>query len=381
MKIGIDAHAVGTGLGGNETYISRLLDALGQQESSHEFVAYFASEDAAKPWRGRYENVTVNVYKWSSRIPRLLLELPARAAADRLDLLHVQFVSPPVCPVPVVPLIADISYEYFPQFFDPLEVLQFKASIRWSARRARRILTVSESSKRDLVNTYGVPPDKIDVAHLGVDLQRFRPSTSSDKTKAPSSEYGIREPYLLAVGNLQPRKNLVRLIEAFLELKRERPELPHSLALVGKAAYRHDEIFRRIQDLGLGDQVVFTGYVPDEDLPALYRGAAAFAYPSLYEGFGLPVAEAMACGVPVLTSNLSSMPEVAGDAAVLVDPEDTRSIAAGLLRILTDPRLAAELSEKGFRRARGFTWERTARLALATFEAAGKGKLGSGATN
>ncbi len=369
MRIGIDAHAIGSRLGGNETYITGLLSALGRAESPHDFVAYFASEEAAEPWRERYANFVVRVFKTPS-LPRLLAELPIRAAADRLDLLHVQYVAPPVRSVPAVATIHDICYEFMPQFFSRSEVIQFRIAIRWTARHARRILTVSEASKRDLVNIYNVPPSRIDVTCNGVDLSRFRPPSGGAQVGTVLAGYKINEPYVLAVGNLQPRKNLVRLIEAFVHLKRIRPDLPHHLVLVGKAAYRHSEIFARVRDYGLEKQVIFTGFVPDRDLPVLYQRASAFAYPSLYEGFGLPVVEAMACGVPVLTSDRGSLPEVVGNAAILIDPEDTRAIADGLLRTLTNPDLSAKLSARGVQRARTFTWENAASATLQAFETA-----------
>lgn len=370
MRIGIDAHAIGSHLGGNETYVAGLLDALGRVESPHEFVAYFASEEAAETWRGRHENIGVRVFKSSSSLQRLLMELPVRAAIDRLDLLHVQYVAPPIRAVPVIATIHDICYEYFPQFFSRSEVLQFRTSIRWTARHSRRVITISENSKRDITTTYGNSPDKVDVSYLGVDLTRFQPQEDTAALETTLAGYGIRRLYVLAVGNLQPRKNLIRLIDAFVTLKQEHSSLPHSLVLVGKPAFKHSDVFTRVREHGLEDQVLFTGYVPDEQLPSLYSGADVFAYPSIYEGFGLPLVEAMACGAPTLTSNRSAMPEVTGDAAILVDPENTRSITEGLLRVLTNPSLAASLSEQGLLRAQQFTWENTARATLAAFEAA-----------
>lgn len=369
MRIGIDAHAIGSRLGGNETYIAGLLFALGWAESPHEFVAYFTSEAAAEPWRGRYANIAVRVFKMPS-LPRLLAELPIRAAADRLDLLHVQYVAPPIRSVPAVAMIHDICYEFLPQFFSRPEVIQFRIAIRWTARHARRILTVSETSKQDIVNIYGVPSSRIDVTYNGVDLTRFQPDAEGSRVDATLARYGIKRPYILAVGNLQPRKNLVRLIDAFVDLKRQRPELPHSLVLVGKAAFQHSEVFNRAREHGLNDQIFFTGYVPSEDLPVLYQGAAVFAYPSFYEGFGLPVVEAMACGIPVLTSDRGSLPEVTGEAAILINPEDSRAITDGLIQALTDTDKSANLSSRGLQRARNFTWGNTARTTLAAFEAA-----------
>jgi glycosyltransferase involved in cell wall biosynthesis len=314
--------------------------------------------------------MVVRVFKLPSSFPRMLGELPTRAIVDRLDLLHVQYVAPPIRSVPTIVMIHNICYEFFPEFYSRSEVLQFRVAIRWTVRHARHILTVSESSKSDIADTYKVAPAKIDVTYNGIDFARFRPPTTDSAVDAVLVKYGIKRPYVLAVGNLQPRKNLVRLLDAFIDLKRNHQNLPHKLVLVGKPAFRHSEIVSHVRKRSAEAQVILTGYVPDEDLPLLYGGATVFAYPSLYEGFGLPVAEAMACGIPTLTSDRSAVPEVAGDAAILVDPENARSINDGLLRILTDSDLAAKLAARGLERAQRFTWENTASATLAAYEAA-----------
>jgi glycosyltransferase involved in cell wall biosynthesis len=212
-----------------------------------------------------------------------------------------------------------------------------------------------------------VPPEKIVVVHHGV-AGRFRPheddrrslvdGVQPDASQQPATP---REPYFLYVGTIQPRKNLVRLLEAFAQLSPEAPRL----VIAGKRGWLSAPIERRAAELGLAERVVFAGYVPDAELPGLLRGALAFVFPSLYEGFGMPVLEAMAAGVPVLTSSTSALPEVAGDAALLVDPCDTAAIAGGMARLAGDASLRADLRARGLARAAEFTWERCARETLA----------------
>jgi glycosyltransferase involved in cell wall biosynthesis len=370
VKIGIDAHAIGSRLGGNETYVAGLLRGIGDSNAPHDFVAYFASAESADQWRDRYANIATRVLRASSSAPRLLAELPLRAWRDRLDLLHVQAVAPPMRLTPIVATVHDISYEFHPEFFSPHEVQLFRRAIRHTARHARQVVTISQASRSDLLRYYRLAPARVHVVYCGVDLSRFRHDLAADDVAACLRRYGIAQPYVLAVGNLQPRKNLARLIDAFALLRRDEPRLPHTLVLTGKAAYQHAHIVQRIQAHGLSESVVMTGYVPDTDLPLLYRGAAIFAYPSIYEGFGLPVLEALACGTPVLTSDRAPFTEVTGDVAVLVRPEDTAAIATGLRRLIHDTALARTLAERGPQRAQAFTWEGAARQTVAVFERA-----------
>lgn len=368
MRIGIDAHAIGSRLGGNETYVAGLLSGLERIETPHEFVAYFPSEEAAAPWRGRSGRIEPRVLLAKASVPRLVAELPIRSRKDGLSLLHVQYFAPPACPVPFVPVMHDISFATFPRFFSRKDLLRFRLGIGWTVRRARRVLTISESSKRDIVGRYGVPASRVDVAHLGVDHRQFHPR--QDGTTPGASPWGCAWPYVLAVGNVQPRKNLSRLLGAFARARKKSPDLPHRLLLVGKDAFRHREVTARIHALDLDDWVHRTGYVAADQLASLYRGAAVFCYPSLYEGFGLPVVEAMASGTPVIASNNSSIPEVASGSAILVDPEDEESIADALVEVLTSADKRGTLSMLGVERARQFNWEATARAVVASFEAA-----------
>ena len=232
---------------------------------------------------------------------------------------------------------------------------------------ADRIIADSAYTKADILRFYPVPEERIDVVHLGVD-DLIRPA-DEETIQAALLRYGIRSPYLLHVGRVEKKKNLSRALEAFAGI-RKRSAHPIQIVLAGTPGPGGEEVFQTIERLGLKEDVRHVGYVRQEDLPALYSGALLFLFPSLYEGFGMPVLEAMACGTPVLTSDVTSLPEVVGDAAVQVDPLDVESIAREILRLVEDGQLREEYVRKGLERAKEFTWERTARETLAVYRKA-----------
>ena len=251
---------------------------------------------------------------------------------------------------------------------------RFAAWLKWLvprlARRVRRIITVSEFSKTRICEIFSVAPDKVRVVPNGVD-SRFR-RASEDEIQEARAGFKLPRKYVLCVGSLEPRKNLPRLLEAWDNISRQVAD--HKLVLVGTTA----AVFRDAKlDAADDPTVVLTGYVPDEVLPALYSGAAAFIYPSLYEGFGLTVLEAMACGTPVICSSTTSLPEVAGDAALLVEPTDAEAIAQALLRLLSDQPLQGSLRERGLSRAREFTWDRAAEQTWDVLAEASEGSVHS----
>lgn len=368
MNIGIDAHMLGHNETGNETYILELVRALARRESGDTFFVYVETPAALPPEIRGASPVRVVQYTARSGLRRLLWELPRRAQEDRLDVLHISYNAPlrlnAACALVVT--IHDISFEHFPQFFSrPLRAfLQF--SVPRSARAAHQIITDTEHAKTDLVKTYGLPAAKVTVTHYAAGAQ-YRPMHDPSALAAVRLKYNTGEPFVLAVGNLQPRKNWTRLIRAFLQAKRV-ARLPHKLVIVGQRQWQDAAILQAARDDP--DALLLTGYVPATDLPLLYNAAQMFAYPSLYEGFGLPVVEAMACGTPVITSNVSCMPEIAGDAALLVDPYHEAEIAAALVRLASDSTYRSELGAAGLARARAFAWERTAQQTLEVYRRA-----------
>jgi glycosyltransferase involved in cell wall biosynthesis len=266
-----------------------------------------------------------------------------------------------------VATIHDLSFEHFPQFFTTRERFFFKRTIPHTARKATKVLTVSEYSRQDILQTYRIPPDKVIVTPNGIS-EVFQPVREQARVEAVKKKYHIQRPYLLTVSNLQPRKNLARLIKAYTHLREHAEEFGQQLVIVGQKAWLYKHIFHEAHRSRYVGDIIFTDYVPENDLIVLYSGATAFVYPSLFEGFGLPVLEAMACGAPVITSNSSSLPEVVGDAGVMVDPYDEEALAKAVQRVVEDPRLRAQLSEQGLLQARKFSWRRTAELTLAVYE-------------
>ena len=245
-----------------------------------------------------------------------------------------------------------------------------KLTVRRTAKKAARIATVSEYSRQDLLDIYKLSPEKVVVTYNGVESS-FTPQPSvPNEAEAVRKRFGVSRDFLLAVGSLQPRKNLVRLIRAYARLRSEREDFRPQLVIVGRKLWLASEIFDEVKRQRWADDVILTGYVADEDLPALYRAARAFVYPSLFEGFGLPPLEAMASGTPVVTSDVSSLPEITGDAALLIDPNDERALANALIEIMNNDRLRAELREKGIAQAKKFTWRDAAEKTLRLYKEA-----------
>ena len=358
MRIGIDArklHDFGIG-----TYIRNLLRHLARIDRETEFVVFCRPGDAAQistlgeNFRGVPE--TAGNYSISEQ-----LRLPMAARREGVALFHApHYVLPPLLGCKSVVTIHDCIHLMFPQYLPNRMALAYAStSIRLAARRATRVLTVSESSKRDILRFVPVPPEKIDVIYNAYD-ERFGIEPAEEEVVRVRERYQLTDEFVLYAGNVKPHKNLERLIEAF-DLVRRRG-LPHlKLVLIGDDISRYTALRRAVHRHQLHKYVRFLGYMPEETLAVMYRLAAVFVFPSLYEGFGLPPIEAMASGTPVVTSNVSSLPEVAGDAALLVDPYDPAAIADGIDRVLRDESLRRDLRVKGLARAKQFSWESSVR--------------------
>lgn len=379
MHIGIDAHAIGRQQGGNETYIRGLIRALAEIDGRNRYSIYLADAEAAAEWRDgfcqQFSNFNVRLLPPPTPLVKVPLILTYDLRRHPVDVLHVQYTAPPFCPAPVVATIHDLAFEHMPETFTRRGSLQLKLTVRRTARRAAKIATVSEYSRQDILRTYKLPPEKITVTYNGIESHFTEQTESEAETKDVRQRFGIEGDFLLAVGSLQPRKNLVRLIRVYSQLRSENPDFAPQLVIVGRKLWLADEIFAEIRQQRWADDVILTGYVPDQDLPKLYRAATAFVYPSLFEGFGLPPLEAMACGTPVLTSNVSSLPEVTGEAALLIDPKNESELAAALLRITDDHNLRAQLRRRGIEQAKKFTWRTAAETTLQLYlEARGSGR-------
>ncbi len=377
MLIGIDASRTTVARRtGTENYALRLtreLLALGQDRAEHRFRLYFNQAPPPSLFDGHAEQRVIP-------FPRLWthLRLSWEMAARPPDLLFVPaHVLPLIHPHKSVVTVHDLGYLYHPEAHTRFQNAYLRWSTRYNARAAARVLADSQVTRDDLIRHYHIPSSKIVVVYPGRD-EGLAPVTDPTALSAVRARYGLTGRYFLHVGTLQPRKNLIRLLHAFASLLASDVEPPTSdlqLVITGKKGWLYDNLLAEIQKLGLAAEgrVVLTGYVPDADLPALLSGALAFVFPSLYEGFGFPVIEAMSCGAPVVCSNVSSLPEVAGDAALLVDPVDVASLTAALARIAADEGLRRDLSERGLRQAGRFSWQQSARQALEVFEEAGRG--------
>ncbi len=355
--VGIDAsRAVSPFPTGTETYSRSLIQALLASSAGHRFRLYFrtpapdgfaGAELCPLPFPRLWTHVRLS---WEMmRRPPDLLFVPAHA----LPLVH---------PRRSLVTVHDLGYVYFPTAHPLSQRLYLDLSTRWNARAAAHLLADSEATRVDLARFYGTPPDKVTVAYPGYD-QTLHPVRDPAAIAAARERYAIPPSYFLYLGTLQPRKNLARLIDAFAHLCADGPD-DLCLVLAGRRGWLYDDLFAQVRRLGLQGRVLFPGYVAEQDKAALLSGALAFVFPSLYEGFGLPLLEAQACGCPVVCANTSSLPEVAGAGALQVDPQDTCALAAAMARLAREPQLRAALVEAGFANLPRFSWERCARTVL-----------------
>jgi glycosyltransferase involved in cell wall biosynthesis len=365
MHIGIDAsRAAVDARTGTEQYSVALLGALARIDRRNRYTLYLNRLPHSLPPLG--QNFTLRP------IPLRRLWTHARLSAELL--LHppdTLFVPAHVLPFPgalrprlrSVVTVHDLGYLRFPAAHTRAQRLYLGLSTRYSAGVADAVIAVSETTRQELLRQGRLDPAKVRVVHHGVS-PHFRPQPAAVCAQA-AARYGIARPYVLYVGTIQPRKNLARLIAAYAQARARHGASFPALVIAGKVGWLSQEILTQAERLGVAAHVHFPGYIADADLPALLGGALAFVYPSLYEGFGMPVIEAMACGTPVLTANGSALPEVAGEAALLVDPLDTEALACALGALAEDQALRERLRERGLARAAWFSWERCARETLA----------------
>jgi len=282
------------------------------------------------------------------------------------DLYHQPNYIPHVFNGKIVTTVHDMSHRIFPQYHPRRRVLLLRA-FESRLRQATRIITVSEHARGEIVELLGVSEDKVTVTYEGAGSQYKPLSISWEKQVEFQAKYNLPERFLLYVGTIEPRKNLERLIEAYHYYKQEEPNSELKLVLAGGKGWLYEGIFTRVQELQLEQDIVFTGYIDGEDLPFLYNMAIAFVYPSLYEGFGLPPLEAMSCGTPVISSNASSIPEVVGEAGILIDPYQVNDLAAAIYKVAGSLSLQDELSRKGLERAQLFSWKKCAEETLQVY--------------
>ncbi len=372
MRIAIDARKLNDfGIG---TYIRNLLRGLAKIDRETDYVLLCRKEDSAVAAAlGPNFRAVVEDAGLYSMTEQLSLPLAVRRA--KADLFHApHYVLPALTPGPSVVTIHDCIHLMFPQYLrHRLGYVYARAAMWTAAHKSERIFTVSEQSKRDILKFFKVPPEKIVVTPNAID-DRLNVEPSPERVKQIRERYQLSHEYILYVGNIKPHKNLERLIEAFDYVRSQgRSEL--ELLIIGDEISKLQPLRRAVHKYGLHRSVRFHGFVPHETLAVLYRLASVFVFPSLYEGFGLPPLEAMACGTPVVTSNVSSLPEVVGDAAITVDPYSAPAIAEGILKVLHSSHLRAELRQRGFARVREYSWERSVTRVREVYgEVAGAGR-------
>jgi glycosyltransferase involved in cell wall biosynthesis len=360
LRIAIDARKLRDyGIG---TYVRNLLRHLARIDQATEYVVLCRETDChyVGELGPNFRAVAESAPGYSVREQ---ITVPLRLRRERADLFHApHYVLPPLTPCKTVVTIHDCIHLRFPQYLPNRLGYAYARGFLWTAtHQSSRILTVSEASKRDILDYVSVPPGKIDVIYNGID-ERFSTPPAADDIARVRERYQLDHPFILYAGNIKPHKNLERTIEAFHLLRRSGGQFEQvKLVIIGDEIAKYAALRHAVHRHKLHKHVRFFGFVPDRTLAILYRLAAVFVFPSLYEGFGLPPLEAMASGTPVITSNVSSLPEVVGDAALLVDPLQPEAIADAMRLVLTDSALRDDLSARGLARASHFSWDRSIR--------------------
>ncbi|HET7770317.1 MAG TPA: glycosyltransferase family 1 protein [Chloroflexota bacterium] len=365
---------------GVSRFISSIVSRLPGVPGNERFLLY--TNQQLRRWpgvEGPRLRLSPASFPTTSPVVRIFWEqslMPVLALRDRVDVLHCPLnVQPVLGTRPVVLTIHDLSFIRFPERFSRVKQRYLVTLTRYSARRARRILTDSAATRDDVIAAFGIPPERVDVVYGACDPD-FKPVDRSDSLELAELEafrrrHGLPERVILYLATLEPRKNVDRLVHAYAELVRR--GFPHSLVLAGGKGWGYERIFQAIEQHGLRDRVILPGYVSREEQPRWYNAADLFVYPSQYEGFGLPPLEAMACGIPVVTSNASSLPEVVGSAGKTVNVDDVKALADAMAAVLSDPAEAARMRDEGLQRAGTFTWEAAAARCVAAYRAAGGG--------
>jgi glycosyltransferase involved in cell wall biosynthesis len=370
MRICIDTSPAVHGRAGLGRYAHELTSALLAADKDNDYVAFYhRPEDAhIDPPLDRLSHLTSNLDTKPWRLTALLaqsLRIPQDRMLPGIDLFHAtDHLLPRLSRIKTVFTLHDLIFRLYPETHKPLNRWFLTLAMPQFLQAADAVIAVSENTKRDAVRFYALDEAKIQVVYEGVN-PRFRPAPPEEVARARST-LGLPERFILSLGVIEPRKNLTALLEAYKRLLDQGS--PLRLVIAGKKGWLYRGFFERLHELGLQDQVVFPGFVPEADLPALFSAADLFLFPSLYEGFGLPVLEAMACGTPVVCSNTSSLPEIVGDAAITLNPEDTGAWVMALDSVLESEDLRAELRARGLEQAAKFTWQKTARETLDVYQ-------------
>ena len=366
MKIALFLANAGKNSGGPEVYDVELMRSLARIDKQNEYHAFFLFENGPAAVGPRADNVFYHVLKPSIATLSVSMTLPMALKRLQPDVFHSTFIPPAFVPPRMAYTLPCTAVFECPQYY-PLAIrLRLQALCGLGVKKASSLVCISEHVQQWAQETLGLHRDRTPLVPLAANTM-FRPMTAEERRPVVEDKYGLKEPYFLFSGRWEERKNLLRLLVAFAQFKRHR-KTDYKLALTGKRTWAAREADHLIRQLRLRDDVVDLGKSPLSDLPALYGGARALMYPSLWESFGLPIVEAMSCGTPIVTSKLAAMPETAGKAALLVDPFNIQDIAEAMDRLSQDQGLHQKLSQEGLQRAKEFGWERTARKSLEVYE-------------
>ncbi len=357
-RVGINAHLLSPAASYRRTgihhYIAQVLRHLPLTNRSADYIVYTRDMNVVGNCEGL--EVISSIWPTERRLLRILWEQsawPLQAVKEKLDLLHsMAFVTPILGQIPTIVTVYDLSFIHFPEKFPRLQRKYLESQTGRSVDHARRVITISDASRQDIHRLFSVPLEQIDVVFPGVE-PHFRP-ISAEEVSAFREKRGLPKNFILHVGTLQPRKNLAVLLDAMARLKR--PDI--ELVLVGAKGWFYEEIFNKVERSGLSSRTHFAGYVPDKDLPFWYNSAKLLVFPSVYEGFGMPIIEAMACGTPVIAARTSSVPEAGGSAALYFDSQNGEALAQHLSTILNDKQTVEEMRARGFVQAQQFSWHR-----------------------
>ncbi|HUT31188.1 MAG TPA: glycosyltransferase family 1 protein [Sedimentisphaerales bacterium] len=373
MRIGLNFHTVDGNISGVEYYSLGLIKGLLRIGTQHSFVVYTNQPGLLTEHVPASENLTiVEVKRLRSRMARIVWEhthLPRLASKHRLDVLHCPGY---ICPLrkssaPYVVTIHDTIAIDHPEWCKPTNALYFNLFMKGTVQRASRVISVSKSTAGDLERNFGLSDSKVRVVYPGID-EIFKVEKDASRCSQIREHYNLPERYVLFVGNIEPKKNVPALLAVHRRLREK--GLPHKLVIVGKRSWCAGAELDQIHREAAAGNVIVTGYVDRADLPFVYAMADVFVFPSLYEGFGFPPLEAMACGTPVVSSNRGALAETLGDAACIIEPEDTEKIVEAVVSIISDSCLRKEHIEKGLQKSERFKWERTARETLSVYEEA-----------
>lgn len=375
MRIGILTDFVDDGFAGMKVVIENLVKNLIQIDKKNEYYLIHYKESDNGIYKLGAKEIVIPGSSWKPlKLYWKLFSIKKAIGSYNLDLVHEISTIVPVLKERLIVTVYDVIPYIHPETFNWYQQLYFLLFYRKLFKRAAHIITCSNHSKGDIARLLKVPREKITVTYYGIH-ERFRVLNQKKYSNTLKNKYNLHEPYILYVGTLEPHKNVPALIRAYAKVREKMPKI--KLVLVGKKAWKLTQTFKTIKELNLEGHVIFTGYVPDEDLPMFYNGAEVFVFPSKYEGFGFPPIEAMACGCPVITTKGGSLPEIVGDAGILVDPNDITGLVKSIELVLKDRALREKIVQKGLKRSKTFNWKNAAKETLKVYEKFSKERFGS----